>query len=769
MCCRLTGLALPCIAMAAVAAMAGAAADAPPVVPNGGFEQGDGAQPNAWLWAEPADSLRTEWTEGIAHQGRRAMRVQMPGEVGPGVAWRLACKTPVPVTAGEDYVASFWLKAACDRPVKLVIDGYQGDKLVSPRLGDGKVYVRQGTVLGFGPCDWTRFERGVTVPPGVSSVRLSFTGKLGSDLLIDDVELRREQLAYDPPGTLVEGHAKSRVEEKLDRGLVAVRRPEGVYVAWRLLRDDPADVAFHLDRKAADGRFARVSQASIIDTTDFLDTAPQAEQATGYRLCAVRDAREQEATVCPVETCEPGMAYHAIRLAWPDDRPVTDVEKVGIGDLDGDGRYDFVLKHPTGSVLLYDDYTRWKRSPDTYKIDAFTADGKHLWRRDLGWSIEHRNWLSPIIVHDLDGDGRAEVVAKVADGDLRNERGRVVEGPEWFAVWDGLTGEEVTRAAWPSRAGFDRFNFVSRNQLAVAYLDGRTPCLIVLRGTYGLMKVDAYELVGGRLRPLWKFCNANTPPRYWGQGAHFTQCADVDADGRDEVALGSMVLDDTGVPLWSTGKGHPDGLFIGDVDPVRPGLEMYNYIELRNTTGGMILVDAATGKTLWELDTPTSHVHGGLCADLDPAAPGLECFGVDKKAIDGKEQIVGSWLKTAAGQPLETPTDWGFGRPTIYWDADLQKELIFGRSIRKYRGESQWEIPSYRFVPVDLVGDWREELLEFTAGGELRIHLSAVPAADRRVCLMQDPIYRRDVAMCAMAYHRPAMLSYCPAASSASR
>lgn len=762
---RLVKVIFPCVAMAGAAAVAAV----PPSVPNGSFERGAGAQPETWTWGDPPESLQMEWTEGTAHRGKRAIKVRMPGEVGPGIAWRLACSTAVAVEAGKDYIASFWLNAACDRPVKLVVDGYQGDKLVKPRLGDGRAYVRHGTVLGFGPCDWTRFERGFVAPPGVSSLRLSFTGKLGSDLLIDDVEIRPGQLPYDPPGKLVEGHAKSRVEEKLDRGLVAVRRPEGVYVGWRLLRQDPANIAFHLDRKAEDGQFVRVSAAPIVDTTDFLDTAPQAEQATGYRLGAVRGGREEELAVCPVETCEPKAAYHATRLAWPDDRAVTDVEKVGIGDLDGDGRYDFVLKHPTGSVLLYDDYTKWKRSPDTYKIDAFTADGKHLWRRDLGWGIEHRNWLSPIIVHDLNGDGRAEVVAKVADGDPRNGRGRVVAGREWFAVWDGLTGEEITRAAWPSRAGFDRYNFVSRNQLAVAYLDGRTPCLIVLRGTYGLMKVEAYELVGSRLRPLWKFCNANAPPQYWGQGAHFTQCVDVDGDGRDEVALGSMALDDTGVPLWSTGKGHPDGLFIGDVDPLRPGLEMYNYNELRSTTGGMILADAATGKTLWELQIPTSHVHGGLCADLDPAALGLECFGVDKKSIDGKEQIVGSWLKTATGEPLETPTDWGFGKPTIYWDADLQKELIIGRSIQKYRGASQWPIPSYRFVPVDLLGDWREELLEFTAAGELRIHLSAIPAMDRRVCLMQDPIYRRDVAMCAMAYHRPAMLSYCPAARSQSK
>jgi rhamnogalacturonan endolyase len=736
-------------------------------VPNGGFEQGAASQPAAWSWGPTNAQLQVQWTKDGGHAGGRALQVRVPGELNTETGWRLTCTEAVPVPPGT-YVASFWLKAACDRLVLLTVDGCQGQRVVRPRLGDGTGYCRQGTLMGFGPCDWTRFEREFVVPPGVSSLRLTFTGKLGSDLLLDDVAIRAGRLPYQPQGQRVAGHARRRVEEGLDRGLVALRRPGGVYVGWRLLREDPTTIAFQLERQQADGQWARVSAAPLRTTTDLLDTAPQAARATAYRLLPASNGPAQPLATCRVEECEQSAAYHTVRLAWPNGRAVTDVEKVGLGDLDGDGRYDFVLKHPAGDVLLYDDYTRWKPSPDTYKIDAFTADGKHLWRRDLGWGIENRNWFSPILVHDLDGDGRAEVIAKVIDGDRRNARGRVVDGAEWVAVWDGRTGKEITRAPWPSRAGFDCYNFASRNQLAVAYLDGRTPCLIVLRGTYGLMKVEAYELADRRLRPLWKFCNANAPAKYWGQGAHFTQCVDVDRDGRDEVALGSMVLDDTGVPLWSTGLGHPDGLYIGDIDPRHPGLEMYTNIEFRCQQGGMILVDAATGKTLWQLDTPTTHVHGSLCADLDPAHPGLECFGVDKRTVGKKEQIVGTWLKSAAGKPLAAPTGWGFGKPTIYWDADPQKELITKRRIHKYQGTAEWPIPLYTyhcFVPVDLLGDWREELLEFTAAGELRIHLSAIPARDRRVCLMQDRIYRSDIAMCAMAYHRPAMLSYCPAAS----
>jgi len=737
---------------------------APSLVANGGFEEGLSDQPAGWKWADPSPTLQHTWTKAGAHSGQRALHIRVPGELDTSVGWSLVCANPIPVEPGE-YVAAFWLKAACDRLVFLSADGYDGEKLVKSRLGEtAGAYCRRGVALGFGPCDWTRFEREFIVPAGVSSLRLTFYGKPGTDLTLDDVEIRRGKLPYRPQGQRVDGHASSRVVEKLDRGLVAARTADGVYVGWRLLREDPADVAFRVYRKTRDGRFALASASPITDTSDFVDTGASAAAAVGYRLCAIGKGGEEELATCEVETCDAGVACRTVPLRWPGRPPLpAAIEKIGIGDLDGDGRYDFVVKHPAGNVLLYDDYKKWKPSPATYKIDAFSADGKHLWHRDLGWSIENRNWFSPLLVYDLDGDGRAEVIAKVGEGDPRNQRGRVVDGAEWMAIWDGRTGEEIARASWPSRAGFDCYNFVSRNQLAVAYLDGRTPCLLALRGTYGLMKVDAYQLAGRQLRPLWKFCNADAPAKYWGQGAHFTQCVDVDGDGRDEIALGSMLLDDTGVPLWSTGKGHPDGLYIGDLDPGRPGLEMYTHIEYVCQSGGMTFVDAATGKVLWELATPTSHVHGGLCADFDPTVAGWECFGVDKKPVNGKDQIIGTWLKSAMGAALQAPTDWKYGKPTIYWDADLQKELISGRSIHKYLGASHWPIPAFAFVPVDLLSDWREELLEFTENGCLRIHFSTIPAMDRRACLMQDPIYRSDIAMCAMAYHRPAMLSYCPA------
>ncbi len=155
-------------------------------------------------------------------------------------------------------------------------------------------------------------------------------------------------------------------------------------------------------------------------------------------------------------------------------------QKCGIADLNGDGAYDYVLKQPNVNIDPYGKY--WKPSPETYKVEAYLADGSFLCRHDLGWSIERGIWYSPMVVFDLDGDGRAEVCLKAGEGDPRDADGRVQSGPEYLLILDGMTGKEKARTAWLKRADFPGYNYASRNQMCVAYLDGKTPCLIVERG-----------------------------------------------------------------------------------------------------------------------------------------------------------------------------------------------------------------------------------------------------------------------------------------------
>ncbi|MBI2298907.1 MAG: hypothetical protein HYU66_08165 [Armatimonadetes bacterium] len=330
-------------------------------------------------------------------------------------------------------------------------------------------------------------------------------------------------------------------------------------------------------------------------------------------------------------------------------------------------------------------------------------------------------------------------------------------GAEWVVVWNGRTGKEIARAPWPDRQGLENYNLASRNQIAVAYLDSKTPCLITLRGTYTTMKAEAWELAGGKLQQLWAYNGNDYGGKWRGQGAHFTHCADIDGDGRDEVILGSAVIDDTGAPLWTTGMGHPDGAYIGDINPRRPGLEVqYNY-ETAQRRNGICQADARTGRILWGIDEPTEHVHGqSLCADIDPTYPGLECYGQDSH----NHEIKGDpWLLTSDGKLISREQRLGFFQWTGWWDADLQRELVRGQ-VTKFGGGPVGRAEGSILLVADLLGDWREEIVT-SVPGEVRIYSTPIPATDRRVCLLQDPLYRADVRMQSMGYPQAPMTTDC--------
>jgi rhamnogalacturonan endolyase len=564
-------------------------------------------------------------------------------------------------------------------------------------------------------------------------------------------------------GTKVEGYAKQRREELLWGGLVALRKPDGVYLSWRMSNAPAWGNAFHVYRLQPDGARLKLTEEPLRKTTDFMDrNAPAGEVAyevenfpnilsgPAHRVTAAAEARK--------------VPYVSIKLQ----DETTTFQKVGIVDLDGDGRLDYLLKTPNKNIDPAGVY--WQKSPDaggTYVLEAYRHDGTFLWKLDLGRAIERGIWYSPLIAWDLDGDGKAEVAAKIGEGDPRDQDGRVTSGPEWMAVFSGETGKELARVPWPNREGLERYGLVSRNQMAVAYLDGRTPCLLALRGTYGRMKVDAYEFHDGTLRQLWRYDNQKLPRRYWGQGEHMTHCFDADRDGRDEVMLGSVMLDDTGIPLWTTDMGHPDFAYIGDHDVTRPGLEIFYGIESRAQKNGMCMVDARTGEFIWGYDKPTRHVHGkGLCADLDPTVPGREGLAVD--CISKRPNVrKGPWLWSAKGDLLWFEGDalpQSYSLQSAYWDADLQREIVRHGRVSDYQGSILTTgIQGSVIMVADVLGDWREELIT-SVPGELRIYSTTIPANDRRVCLLKDRGYRADMVMNTMGYTAVPTLSYLPEA-----
>lgn len=414
----------------------------------------------------------------------------------------------------------------------------------------------------------------------------------------------------------------------------------------------------------------------------------------------------------------------------------------------------------------------------TYQIEAYLSDGTFLWSKDLGQGIEPGVWYSPFIAYDFNGDGKAEVALKTAPADAkRNAKGRVDSGEEYLSVWDGMTGREMARVDWPERN--DRYgNLVrqNRNQIGMAFLDGKTPYILACRGTYKLMVVDAWELKGEQLVRAWRWDGDEENPIIRSMGAHSMVSGDVDGDGRDEMLLGSCMLDDNGTALWSAGLGHPDKAYLTDIDPERPGMEVFLALEPFHTNGrGVCMVDAKTGAQIWNINHDTKHVGDGMVTDFDPTHKGLECFASE----DSKGGSSDKYLLTANGEYLRRNEDIPPCGSWAWWDADLLRETMQSSLTREEMME-RWRTgkPSTQNIIkwadkatvtegiegslqliADLYGDWREELV-MSLPGELRIYTTNIPARDRRITLMQDGIYRSYVAHRSMGYAQAPVPSY---------
>jgi hypothetical protein len=689
--------------------------------------------------------------------------------------WAISNATRIPVSAGQVYRISCIAKSGQDIPSGRLC-------VVSMKNGDAKDYHMAQTEL-FSGSDWKTYTRLFVVYEGVDTMYLRLNGNGTSNVFIKDIRLEqaddtmitpsivRNQAVFENGKFTPQKYTHSASETRdsseatvlpetsyyhpsridtLDRGLTITPVSQtSALLSWRLLDSDPDDISFTVSKKR-DGDEHILTKKPVTNATCFLDD----NAYTGEVYTVTAQSKEYERSLANNSasiTFSSTSSYQSIPLV-----DKSGAEKLAAADLDGDGKYDFVAKCPAGNI----DPGYYTPSKQTYSLQAYTSQGTLLWKKDLGWNIESGTWYSPYVVCDLDGDGKAEVIVKTGDDtanggkDWRNSDGRVTSGPEYLSVLDGMTGKELARTDWISRDGFEDYNRTSRNQLAIAYLDtpdaqGRqTPCIIMLRGTYGQMKAQALMYVKSQLVPVWSYSNEFLAPNTRGQGAHYTICADIDGDGRDEVILGSLVLDDDGSILWTTGRGHPDGVYYGDINPSHPGNEIAYFYETKQKSGGICLVDALTGKELWGLPYETSHIHSrALCADIDASHPGRELYGQDcinDHVYDGKRWLLasdGTILKDAAQLDHEK-NKWGFAPFSVYWNDTPQ------RTIADYT-----LIPNGGTIVLtaDIVGDWREEIITSTKN-ELRIYSTPVPSHSRRTCLMQDKEYRSVVMMDSNGY-----------------
>ena len=250
-----------------------------------------------------------------------------------------------------------------------------------------------------------------------------------------------------------------------------------MYLSWRLLKSDAATVAFDVFRQADGGAPVKITARPVSATTDYTDAAAPRDKALTYWVLPAGAAAAETPVKASVPAGATARPFHAIPLR--DD--VKSVDRVGIGDLNADGAYDFVVKHPAGNI----DPGRVRPSTDTYKLDAYDGrTGRFLWRVDLGWNINHGIWFSPMVVRDLDGDGKAEVAVRGApyaatqaeafDGG----KGFVLDGPESLVVYDGATGKEIDKRAvdrarqdrpsGPTTAATDRAGTCSASPISTA-------------------------------------------------------------------------------------------------------------------------------------------------------------------------------------------------------------------------------------------------------------------------------------------------------------
>jgi len=582
-----------------------------------------------------------------------------------------------------------------------------------------------------------------------------------------------------------------RPMEYLDRGVVAIPDNNGnIFVTWRLLGTEDYNQAFNL-YKTTGGKTIKLNSSPITATTNFTDTKADTNQQCLYTVKAIVSGKDEKQGGSFTYSAH-AKSYLSIPLRTPVDYSANDAS---VGDMDGDGQYEIVI-HLVGRGR--DNSQAGITTPPVFQ--CYKLDGTFLWEINLGKNIREGAHYTQFMVYDLDGDGKAEIAMKTADGtvdakghvigdstkDYRNERGYILSGPEYLTVFNGLTGEAIStvdydpprystlnpttdelKAMWGDGYG----NRMDRFLACIAYLDGKHPSLVMCRGYYTRTVLAAWDLKDRKLVKRWRFdSNDEGNKGYAGQGNHNLSVADVDDDGKDEIVYGQMTIDDNGKGLYTTGIGHADAMHVSDLDPSRPGLEVFS-IQERFADAGANFRDARTGEVIWKKPSVKAgndgEGPGRACAlDIDPRYPGFECW-VAGAGITGLFDCKGN--KIAEATP---PCNMG-----IFWDGDALSEVLNGVTISKwdYANSSLKELFNGKnfdcvsnngtkqnpCLSADLFGDWREEIIcRTTDSKELRIFSTTIPTNIKLHTLMHNPHYRLSIAWQNVAYNQPPHTSY---------
>ncbi|SFR99803.1 rhamnogalacturonan lyase family protein, partial [Anaeromicropila populeti] len=561
--------------------------------------------------------------------------------------------------------------------------------------------------------------------------------------------------------------------EALDRGLVGVNSNGGIFLSWRLLGTEDYTTSFNVYRNGI-----KIA-GPITNSTNYFD-ASGTTSASYYVRTVINNAEvTQSDTITPWSK-----SYLDVPISKPANTTLSgatvtySANDATVADVDGDGKYEIILKwDPSNSK----DNSQSGYTSNVY-IDCYELDGTMKWRIDLGKNIRAGAHYTQMIAYDLNGDGKAEVALKTADGtidgtgavignasaDYRNSKGYILSGPEYLTIFEGATGKNLKTITYePARGSVSDWgdsygNRVDRFLSGVAYLDGKTPSLIICRGYYAKSCIVAYQFKSGSLTKQWTFtADGSNNSSYRAQGAHSLSIADVDNDGYDEIVYGSAVIDHTGKGLYSTGQGHGDALHCGDFDPNHAGQEIFMVHESKSSSVESVQMrDAKTGKTLWSYKR-SADIGRGLI--INAAAEFAPYVCLADYAYNSSGSTITNNLKSL-GENF-----------SMLWDADLLQEGLDGNSIRKWNSStkkvdivlqdtgihSNNTTKATPSLSGDILGDWREEVIWPTSSDTaLRIYTTTAVTTNKLYTLMHDRQYREAIAWQNVAYNQPPHASY---------
>lgn len=437
---------------------------------------------------------------------------------------------------------------------------------------------------------------------------------------------------------------------------------------------------------------------------------------------------------------------------------------VMLGDLDGDGCAEFVLKTGEGTVF---------------------GDGKEIGDTDSDGITDYRkNW----------------------GGHYTGDKAGKYGGPEYFSVVDGKTGRELARANFIARGpegqtpkqwvanyaanseswGDNYWKRANSLRVGLAEFIGKGMQIFLGRGVYARTVVEGWDYVPntpdsqwgleGSLTRLWKFDssasggkdkNKDGKPNsaYAGQGNHAFNVADLDGDGLDEVMYGSCAFDNDGTGLWTSGLGHGDANHVGVFQKGYEGLQVYHCLEGGKTE--VALHDAKTGKIIWDIVAPTEGDQGRcMVADVDPNSPGCEFWKYGNELFDQN----GKPLMKSNGSARAEESSCNAG---IWFDGYLTRQMIDGGKINSYAHGRTFTIYRYdmsfnnstKSNPGwygDFLGDWREEVICPSSDKvtDIKIFSTWYPTEHRIPWLMTDHTYYMQAIQENVGYNQPTNVGY---------